>query len=179
MTELNLKSILKSKMAILFVPLNPPDISNSHGHYFSRVSTFWDILYDSELITQKIEDLMKADIQVFKGNKINYKNLTYGIADLVRVVESDSGKVKPNNDDLAYILSIIEEYKPKVVCLMHNKVRKAFMKGKIIPQETGYGIVGKHSNSILFAVPFPTGSNMSKEEVTYFYKDLKKLLDNI
>jgi hypothetical protein len=51
-------------MDILFVPLNPPDISNSHDHYFSRVSTFWDIQYDSELITQKIKDLMKADIQV-------------------------------------------------------------------------------------------------------------------
>lgn len=177
--EPKLKTFLKDNMAILFVPLNPPKISNSKGHYFSRVSTFWDILYDSGIIVEKIHDLIKADEQVFGDNRINYNKLTYGICDLVSIVETDSTKVKPQSKDFDNILAIIKMYKPQIICLMHSKVRKAFIKGNLIPDNSGYGKVGEYRGSIIFSVPFPTGSSYSKEEITKYYKELRSLLDSL
>lgn len=154
MVEVHLHGILKKQMDILFIALNPPDASNSKGHYFSRVSTFWDILYESGLIVSRINNLMEADEKVFKDNAINYKNLNYGVYDLVHIVESDSKKVKLATEDMIKTLSVIESYKPSVVCLMHNKVRKAFIKEKIIPKGLKYGRLGNYVSSIIFLFPF-------------------------
>lgn len=177
MESVNLEPILRDNMAILFVPLNPPPISNSNGHYFSRVRAFWDILYDSGLIVRRIEDLMKADDLVFKDNRINLNGFTYGISDLVRVIQSDSTIVRPTPEDVERIMQYVEEYQPRIVCLMHSKVRKAFIQKGVISERYRYGNVGEYRDSKIHSVPFPTGSNIPKEEIIGHYKALRDFLE--
>lgn len=165
-------------MAILFVALNPPPISNSNGHYFSRVRAFWDILYDSGLILRKIEDILEADDMVFKGNSVNFNGLTYGISDLVRVIESDSKIVRPTPEDIERILHYVEGYQPRIVCLMHGKVWQAFIRNGIISGRYRYGKVGEYRDCIIYSVPFPMGSNISRQQIVGYYKELRDFLES-
>lgn len=151
MHVVNLGSYIHPDMAILFVPLNPPDQSDLNGHYFSRVSTFFDILIDSGLIKRRITNLLEADEQVFGDKEINFRNLNFGIKDLVSIVETDSRKVKATREDMERILNIADVFQPGIICLMHSKVRKAFSRSKVIPKNVGYGKIGLYKNSIIYA----------------------------
>jgi hypothetical protein len=176
MDDINLDPILNKDMAIFFVALNPPPVSNSIGHFFSQRRDFWDLLYESGVITERIDDLMTADEIVFRDTRINYKNLAYGISDLVRIIERDSRKVKPKLADFDRVLGYIREYTPRIVCLMHGKVRQAFLRQQIISERPRYGRVGEYNGSTLYCVPFPAGTSIKKEIIVGHYKELLKLL---
>jgi hypothetical protein len=119
---------------------------------------------------------MTADEIVFRDTRINYKGFAYGISDLVRVIEVNSPKVKPKPADVDRVLGYIREYTPKIVCLMHGKVRQAFLKQQIISERPRYGRVGEYDGSILYCVPFPIGTNIRKEVIVGHYRELLKLL---
>jgi hypothetical protein len=124
---------------LLFIALNPPNQSNSNGHYFSsKQSLFYKQLYLSGLIRTEI-DKMIADDLVFGSNKINYKGMHYSVVDLIPLlVETDSSKVKATKEDVKLLINRIKENKPRVVCIIHSKVKNEFEKLLYRKFEYGY-----------------------------------------
>jgi len=123
-------------------------------------------LSDSGLIEKRIDDILKADEMIFKKGEINFKH-SYRIADLVPdIVNSRSKTVKPNEKHVQSVLAVKEKYGAKIICLMHNKVRKAFIKEGVIKKSANsYGKLGEYKGSIIFSVPFPKGTNIKKEKI--------------
>lgn len=161
---LNLKEILHPKIDILFVALNPPKKSNNNGKYFSNNLSFWNVLYNSGLITHPINDKLKGEELVFRKNDINFKNAIYGITDLVEdVIETNSNKVKVNAKRVDRILNLTSNHNVKKLCLMHSKVTSAFLKANIIEQKTYYGLIGQYNNIPIFNMPFHNASIKNKE----------------
>lgn len=158
-------------MDVLFVALNPPKISNDNGHYFSRVKTFWDILFESNLIEKNSFPLNEMDVNIFGNNLYNYSQSTFGITDLVKnTVETNSSKVKAEEDNLNDILSLLDNEKVDVLVLMHSKVINCFKKHSIIPKHAGYGFAANYRKTKIFNVPFPTGSSIPKNKIVQEYK---------
>ena len=175
----NLNGFIHSEMDVLFLALNPPVISNNNGHYFSRVRTFWDILFESGLIVHSNFQLNQADEKIFGGNSLNFKKKIFGITDLVHhKVETKSSNVKPTDEDFNRIINIINTQKIKILVLMHSSVIKYFEKKEIIEKSNEYGFVGNFKETKIFKVPFPTGSSLSKDFIVNQYsKILNSLTD--
>ena len=181
MEDIRLKPFIHPRMDVLFIPLNPPPQSNSNGHFFSRVATFWDILFASRLIEQKVPDFETGDELVFGNNTINYRHAIYGIKDLMgAVIEANSSKIRVPKGSTKQFEELVA--RTKIICLMHNKVVKAFERDGIIaevPKPKSFGLRGTIGCTKIFAVPFPTGSNLSKEEIIIHYIILREALDSI
>ncbi|WP_445957292.1 hypothetical protein [Yeosuana sp.] len=172
MTKVNLIEIVHPQMDILFVALNPPVNSNNNGHYFSNNLSFWNLLFNSELIIKPVKSKLTGDDEVFRQNKINYKNAIYGITDLVHdVVETNSNKVRVERIKVERILKIIDKHSVKKICLMHSSVGRAFHEAGLIKRSSDYGLVGKYKNTLIYEVPFHNASIGEKEK---FYKKLLK-----
>lgn len=173
---------LRKNLDILFVGLNPAKGSSEKGHYFSVNQAFWNQLYESGLITKFI-DKSNADELVFGSNEFNYKNLNYGITDLVtEIAESNSSKVKPKKTDLIKLENVIREYNPKIVVLLHSKVLKKFIRhlGYVVP-ESNSGKLGKlikDCDAIFYNIAFPHGNTITKESKIEKYTELKDFLNN-
>src|SRR5262252_1159061 len=105
LTEVKLKPFTRHGLDVLFVALNPPEQSNSNGHYFSGDrSAFFKLLQHSGLITKPVDKAF-ADEKVFGSTGINYLNASFGVIDLVEdVVETDSGEVPVTADDVNRLL---------------------------------------------------------------------------
>lgn len=171
MAQFNLIEIVQPKMDILFVALNPPVGSNHNGHYFSNNLSFWNLLYQSGLITKRVKSKLTGDDEVFRSNSINYKNAVYGIIDLVHdVIETNSNKVKVDDQRISRILEMLDKNEVGVMCLMHSKVAKAFQAAGIIVRSDKYGMVGKYKNTLIYEVPFHNASIGGKER---YYELLK------
>ena len=157
----NLKEYIHPEMDILFLALNAPEISNRNGHWFSRNLRFWNLLYKSGLITERMEDKLLGDITVFGGQKINFQNRIYGVTDLNRdVVETRGSLVETNANHVLRILKILDSNQVNKLCLMHANVAKAFDKYGLIRRRSGrmskgYGMVGQHKNTEIYEMPFP------------------------
>ena len=174
MSKVSLKEILHPEMDILFLALNPPVNSNSNGHYFSNNLSFWNLLFNSGLITQPVTSRLTGDEEVFRNNDINHKNSVYGITDLVHdVVETNSHKVRPDAARVRSILNILNIRKVSTLALMHSAVAKAFQIEGLIKRNPGYGIVGKYKSTVIYEVPFHNASIACKET---YYKLLKNTL---
>lgn len=128
MNTVNLKPFIRDNMDVLFVGLNLSDISNNNKHYFSVYDSFWNQLYRSGLINSEV-DKMDADIKVFGSNKINKHSWNYGIMDLKpNIADRHSNNIKLFKEDYDYLTDILLKYKPKVACIIHNKVIKSIKK---------------------------------------------------
>lgn len=174
MVLLNLTEILHPQMDILFVALNPPVGSNDNGHYFSNNLSFWNLLYQSGLITKRVKSKLTGDDEVFRSNSLNYKNAVYGITDLVHdMIETNSNKVKVDNQRISRIMEILDKNEVKLMCIMHSKVAKAFQKAGIIVRSDEYGLVGRFKNTLIYEVPFHNASIGGKEK---YYQALKNHL---
>lgn len=166
--KINLLEILHPKMDILFLALNPPVKSNNNGHYFSNNLSFWNLLFNSALITQPVINKLTGDEEVFKKQNINYKKAVFGITDLVHdIVETKSSRVSVERDRINRILEIIDQRPTKVLCLMHSKVANAFQDTGLIKRKADYGLVGKYMNTLIYEVPFHNASIPEKEK---YYK---------
>lgn len=170
MNEIKLIEILHSKMDILFVALNPPETSNRNGHYFSRNLSFWNLLFDAGLITQRVKSPLTGDDEVFRNNAINYKKSVYGITDLCHdIIETNSSKVKVNSERVKRILSLLQRHEVKILCLMHEKVGKAFDFVPTLDRSNKYGLIGNIENVRIFEMPFHNASVLYKK---VYYKQL-------
>lgn len=183
MQQSSLKPFLRNNLDILFVGLNPAKGSSDNGHYFSVNQAFWNQLYDSGLIIKRV-DKMIADELIFSNNEYNFKNLNYGITDLVtEFAESDSTKIKPTLNDVKKIIEVIIRYQPKTVVILHGKVLSFLFKylRKHKPS-FNQGYLGKlidNSDTLFYAIAFPHGNNISSNEKILNYEKLKeKLMSN-
>ena len=174
MAIVNLSEILHPKMDILFVALNPPETSNSNGHYFSRNMSFWNLLYSSGLITQAVKSPLMGDNEVFRCNNINYKNSTWGITDLVYdVVQTKSSRVKTNPNQVYRILELLKSHEVKNMCFMHSKVGEAFECISNLNRDQRYGLIGHIEDTAVYEIPFHNASIPDKH---IEYKKLLKAL---
>jgi G:T/U-mismatch repair DNA glycosylase len=169
--KINLAEILHPEMDILFVALNPPVNSNNNGHYFSNNMSFWNLLYNSGLITNPVISKLTGDDEIFRKQSINYKNAVYGITDLVHdKVETNSSKVSVEQKMVDRILEIINKRKINILCLMHSKVGSTFQEAGLIKRKPEYGQVGQYKETLIYEVPFHNASIAGKEK---HYKLLK------
>lgn len=182
MQKSTLIPFLRKNLDILFVGLNPAKGSNENGHYFSVNQAFWNQLYESGLITKRV-DKLNADELIFGSNKYNYKNWNFGITDLItEIAESNSAKIRPKQTDLIRLENVIKDYKPKTTILLHSKVLKKFVDhlGHVVP-ESNTGRIGKlieNSNTVFYNIAFPHGNAITSESKIDQYTELKEFLNS-
>lgn len=181
MEKSKLKPFLRKDLDILFVGLNPAKGSNDNGHYFSVKQSLWNQLYESGLIIKPV-DKKNADEIVFGDNKFNYKKWNFGITDLVtNIVDSDSGKINPSEEDCLKLKKDIITYKPKIVIILHSKVLKKFVPflGHPKPKSNmGYmGLLIDGINTIFYNIAFPHYNNIHDRKKVDRYKELKKKME--
>lgn len=180
MKESTLIPFLRNNLDILFVGLNPAKGSSENGHYFSVNQAFWNQLYESGLITKRVNK-SNADELIFGSNKHNYKNWNFGITDLItEIAESNSAKIKPKQTDLIRLENVIIAYKPKTTILLHSKVLKKFVDylGYIVP-ESNTGKLGKlieNCDTTFYNIAFPHGNTITSESKIDKYTELKEFL---
>jgi G:T/U-mismatch repair DNA glycosylase len=169
---------LRPNLDLLFVALNPPNQSNINGHYFSgKQSLFYKQLYQSGLITTEV-DKMTADDLVFGSNKVTYKGMQFGIVDLIpHTVETDSSKVNVTKEDVKALVKRIYENSPRVVCVIHSKVKREFE--KLLNKKFEYGYWGKvmdNCDTKFYCNYFPNGNSISSKEKLTIYKQIRNAL---
>lgn len=168
MPDSNLRQYLRPGLDILFVALNPPVQSNDNCHWFSgKQSCFFDLLYRSGIISEYVDKRVADDI-VFGGTGINYQHANYGVVDLVgNVVETNSTKVKPIKQDVDRLVARILETDPRIVCVIHSKVRTALSRYGNLARPLEYGDCGAllHGSGTHFVLSsFPNGSNIPESQ---------------
>ena len=179
--KVNLKPFVRKNLDILFIALNPPEISNKKGHYFSVKQSLWNQLYESGLISEMVDKEI-ADEQVFGSNKLNYNSWQYGVIDLAPdIIETVGAKVKPTDDHVKKLIENICYYKPKIALIIQNRVRDKICKENI-PMNTG--LIGRileedyGCNTEFFLIPFPHGNSIKDKVKVDLYKKIKIFLKN-
>lgn len=172
MSKVNLVELIHPEMDILFLGLNAPTESNNNGHWYSGSLAFWNLLFKSGLITERITTPMKANLIVFGSNSINYKNQIFGITDLNNeLVETVSNKVTTTPEHVNRILNILDNNKVDKLCIMHSKVGERFEQSGLVKRKSGeldgYGEIGRYKSTTIYEVPFPTAFIAEKEK---YYK---------
>lgn len=163
----NLKEYIYKEMDILFLALNAPVTSNANAHWFSRNLSFWNLLFNSGLITKQINDPLKGDEIVFGSSKINYNQWIYGVTDLNNeLVETNSQDVSIETKHLDRILKILERNHVKKLCLIHSKVGECIRNSdKLLDVlNNRYGYIGKIGETLVYEVPFHNASIGNKEQ---------------
>ena len=77
MEKSNLIPFVRNNLDILFVGLNPAVGSSRNRRYFSANQAIWNQLYDSGLITSRVDKSI-ADELVFGQKDINFQGWSYG-----------------------------------------------------------------------------------------------------
>lgn len=176
----NLRPFLRPGLDILFVALNPPVQSNEKGHWFSgQQSCFFDLLFKSGLITEYV-DKRVADVIVFGGTEINLRHANYGVVDLVgNVVETNSTNVKPTKQDVDRLIAQVLDARPKIVCVIHSKVRTALNRYANLARPLEYGNCGAllHGSGARFVLSsFPNGSNIPESQRLLIFGAMREQL---
>lgn len=169
--KVKLKEYIHPRMEILFLALNAPEVSNKNQHWFSNNLSFWNLLFDAELITEKISDPLTGDDKVFDDNQINYNGWIFGVTDLNRdIVQTSSKGISTNIEQVKRIIKILDTNEVKKLCIIHGNVAKEFDKARYIKSRSGseregYGIVGSYNDTVIFEVPFHNSSKINKHEI--------------
>lgn len=179
--KVNLKEYIHPQMDLLFVALNAPVNSNNNGHWFTNNMSFWNLLYRVGIITKPIKNLLEGDEKVFGDTSINHNNWSIGVTDLIgTIVETDSSKVEPNNEDVKRILEILNNHQVKKLCLMHNQVGEAFRVYSGIPfNQNRYGQIGTYKSTEIYEVPFHNASVFNKDSYYALLVDDTKKVSTI
>lgn len=169
---------LRPNLDLLFVALNPPNQSNSNGHFFSgKQSLFYKQLYQSGLIITVV-DKSVADDLVFGSNRINYKGMQFGVVDLIpQLVETNSRKVKFTKDDVHQLIDKIRENEPRIVCIIHSKVKNEIE--KLLNKKLDYGYCGRvidDCDTEFYCNYFPNGNSISSQKKLSIYELIKEAL---
>jgi len=172
----NLRPFLRPQLDALFVALNSPTQSNDNGHYFSgRGSRFFYLLYLSGLITKELPKAT-ADETMFGSTSVNHKGCAFGVVDLVDdLVQTNSGKVRPTRQHVDLLFARIREFKPRFVCVIHSKVRKALNKNLESADQLDYGICDsllRGSKSVFVLSYFPNENNVPDQKKLRIFRAL-------
>ncbi len=176
----NLVPFVRRNLDILFVGLNPAKGSSRNRHYFSVSSAFWNQLYDSGLLTSKV-DKSSADDIVFRTTESNSHNWSYGVTDLVKeIAESDSSRIRPTRQHCEALKREILEFHSRVVVLLHGKVITAFLPflGHSIPS-ANVGRIGaliEGCTTMFFGIAFPHGNAISAAQKVAQYRAIERYL---
>lgn len=175
-----LKNFLRDGLDVLFVALNPPRQSHANGHWFSSPgSGFFKLLRKSGLITQDISQEVADDV-VFGSTHINYLNMQFGVVDLIpHVVETDSRQVRVSLDHAVDLINAIHKHKPRTVCVIHSKVRRALFRSKLLNRDLRYDtddLLLPGSDARFFLNYFPNGNNVPDEVKVEIFERLKRCL---
>jgi hypothetical protein len=171
---------VRENLDILFVGINPAKGSSRNRHYFSVNQALWNQLYDSGLITCRV-DKSNADEIVFGRTDKNFRGWSYGVTDLITTIaESNSGKIKPTQKDCEALQSLIKRYSPKVAILLHGTVLKKFLGflGYPIPRVNSgkLGTLIKDCSTMFFSIAFPHVNAISTEDKIAQYQAVKRYL---
>ena len=180
MTVVNLRPFLRARLDVLFVALNPPEQSNSNGHYFSGTgSRFFQLLFESGVITKAVPK-SNADEIVFGSAAVNYRGKEFGVLDLVTdIVQTTSGQVRPTRQHVDALLKHIRELDPRFVCIIHSKVRDALAKHAHLSGPLIYGICGPllpGSAASVVMNYFPNGNAIRDEPKLQIFRQLRDAL---
>lgn len=180
MRAANLRLFARPCLDVLFVALNPPVQSNSNGHYFSgRGSRFFQLLHESGLITMAVPR-ENADEIVFGSTKVNYREREFGVVDLVpEIVQTDSRKLRPTKQSVDALLQRVRDLDPRIVCIIHSKVRDALLKHGALAGSLTYGICGAvlpSSAAVVVVNYFPNGNAIPDETKLRIFRELRDLL---
>jgi len=179
MEKSTLKPFLRDGLDVLFIGVNPAKGSSRKGHYFSVNAAFWNQLFDSGLIVERV-DKNVADEIVFGSNRVNRAGLNYGVTDLVpKWAESASSKITPSNEDCRALVKSIKRHKPKVAVLLHSKVRRALEAHLKVLTDVEYGQLGRIIPGLateFFSVPFPHGNAITTETKVGKYREIVRFL---
>lgn len=180
MEKSNLIPFVRENLDILFVGLNPAIGSSRNRRYFSVNQALWNQLYDSGLITSRV-DKSVADEIVFGRTDINFQGWSYGITDLITAIaESNSGKIKPTCQNCEDLQSLIKRFSPKVVILLHGKVLDYFLTflGHPVPSTNSgkLGMLVKDCPTMFFNIAFPHGNGILSENKVTQYQAVKTYL---
>ena len=180
MTESRLKPFLRYPLDVLFVALNPPQQSNSNGHYFSgKGSRFFKLLAESELITREIPRT-RADEIVFGTTEVNYAGSSYGVVDLVNdLVETSSARVRVTPSHIKSLISRIVEVRPRFACVIHSKVRDGLRQYGALHRPLDYGWCGpvlSECSTEFVLNYFPNGNSIPDETKLHIFRLLRDRL---
>ncbi len=180
MEKSNLIPFVRENLDILFVGLKPAIGSSRNRRYFSVNQALWNQLYDSGLITSRV-DKSVADEIVFGRTNINFHGWSYGITDLITAIaESNSNKIKPTRRDCENLGTLIKKYSPKVAILLHGKVLEHFMTflGLPVPSTNSgkLGVLVKDCPTMFFNIAFPHGNGIVSENKIIQYRTVKTYL---
>lgn len=180
MAVVNLHPFLRPHLDVLFVALNPPEQSNSNGHYFSGTgSRFFQLLHQSGLITKAVPK-ENADEIVFGSTVVNHAGKEFGVVDLITgVVRTDSRKVRPTKQHVDALLKHIRDLDPRFVCIIHSKVRDALVKHADLVGSLTYGICGvvlPASAALVVMNYFPNGNAIPDEPKLRIFRELRDAL---
>lgn len=177
----NLRPYLRENIDVLFIGLNPSDISDTNGHYFSVKQSFWDQLLQSGLLTKRV-DKSYADEIVFGTNMANRNSWNYGIVDIIHTVsDRDSTDIKPSKNDYEWLKENILLFKPRVACIIHSKVMKCIDKFTLETLDIHHGCMGKLLNEVnttFFYIPFPHGNKYTNNYKVSLYKGIVEYLES-
>lgn len=176
-----LKPYVRAGLDVLFIALNPPAQSSFNGHWFSgKSSRFFHLLHQSGLLIRKPPPKEKADEIVFGSTKVNYKRSKFGVIDLVHdLVETNSSKVHPTKEHVKALVKQIRKHKPRLVCVIHSKVRDALQRHGKLKTDLTYGNCGavlRGCQSCFFVNYFPNGNNVSDRRKLQIFCALRKAL---
>ena len=177
--EIKLKPFLRRGLDVLFIALNPPEQSNSNGHYFSgENSRFYKLLAAGGLITQEMPQ-GRADEIVFGTTEVNYAGASFGVVDLVDdLVQTNSGRVRVTPDHVVRLINRVRDHEPRFACVLHSKVRDALNRsGLRYPLKYGYcGAVLHDCDTEFFLNYFPNGNSIKDKDKISIFRLLRRRL---
>ena len=177
MGQVGFRPFLHRNMTILFIPLNPAEISWEKGHYFSSVpstwkSSLWYQLYHAKF-TPELHSELEADVKVF-GNPENH----LGIIDLVVDKVSSHPSVLTKEDierGCSTLKREIRQYNPKIVCFLGKGTYRRF-KGIRNSNPVEYGLQREFvDQSKIFVAAFPSSMDIKVEEKIEILKKLHNI----
>jgi G:T/U-mismatch repair DNA glycosylase len=178
--QVRLKPFLRPGLDVLFVGLNPPEQSNTRGHYFSgRQSRFFKLLGLSGLTTREVDKSVGDDV-VFGDTEFNYNGASFGVVDLVDdVVQTDSSDVRVERHHVDRLLERIDEYEPRFVCVILAKVANKLnsshrLTGPLRPGISGQLLEGCPSEWVFNY--FPNGNNVSDDVKLRVFREIRERL---
>ncbi len=167
-----LPDYLDHGLDIVFVGLNPSEISVAEGHYFANPrNRFWPAFNRSGLIERNVTP--KDDSSLVADG--------IGLTDVVkRPTRQGSGLRTADYREWAPVLKTkLLEIQPKIVCFHGLMAYKAFLlHGEYVRESPGLGLQNRTiGRSIVFVAPNPSPANArySLDDLAGWYVKLKQL----
>ncbi|KAH3673491.1 hypothetical protein WICMUC_003597 [Wickerhamomyces mucosus] len=118
-----LPNILTHDLNLLFIGYNPSIKSSQKGHRYAHPSNqFWKLIYKSGIIDDSNINF-KDDYKLPELYKIGFTDLI--MRPTKSIEEISSGEMI---DNIPRIISIINEYQPKIICFVGKKILESLLK---------------------------------------------------